>query len=122
ENQEVVNSTALVPTEIIIPLESGATYWYQLVLTYTARNTNDGVEGGGSGGRGMCLRGRACLDRPRAMRWSTTRGFRSSRAGGFCCVLRRRRRRCVPRVRGRTISTRRLSTGLSRWVGFPVRR
>src|SRR5690606_19762827 len=25
----------------------GATYWYQLVLTYTARNTNDGVEGGG---------------------------------------------------------------------------
>src|SRR5690606_30068635 len=47
ENQEVVNSTALVPTEIIIPLESGATYWYQLVLTYTARNTNDGVEGGG---------------------------------------------------------------------------
>src|SRR5690606_19580747 len=47
ENQEVVNSTALVPTEISIPLETGATYWYQLVLTYTARNTNEGVDGGG---------------------------------------------------------------------------
>src|SRR5690606_41367710 len=47
ENQEVVNSTALVPTEIIIPLESGATYWYQLVLTYTASNTGGGMGGGG---------------------------------------------------------------------------
>lgn len=47
ENQEVAESTALVPTEIIIPLESGATYWYHLILTYTARNTNNEQEGGG---------------------------------------------------------------------------
>src|SRR5690606_22428850 len=46
-HQAVVHWTALVPTEIIIPLESGATYWYQLVLTYTASNTGGGMGGGG---------------------------------------------------------------------------
>ncbi|QBI56792.1 hypothetical protein [Streptomonospora litoralis] len=47
ENQEVAESTNLVASEIVIPLESGATYWYHLVLTYSARNTNNDTEGGG---------------------------------------------------------------------------
>lgn len=45
ENQEVTSSTALVPSEIVIPVESGATYWYQMILTYSAGNTGSG--GGG---------------------------------------------------------------------------
>ena len=45
ENQEV-EGTALVPSEIIVPVQSGATYWYQLVMTYSAMNT---VSDGGGG-------------------------------------------------------------------------
>lgn len=35
ENQEV-EGTALVPSEIIVPVQSGATYWFQTVITYSA--------------------------------------------------------------------------------------
>lgn len=45
-DQEVQSSTAVVPTEIIIPLEPGATYWYQLVATYSAVNTSSNGGGG----------------------------------------------------------------------------
>lgn len=46
-DQEVESSTTLVPTEVIIPVESGATYLFITVLSYSARNTNNDTEGGG---------------------------------------------------------------------------
>lgn len=45
-NQEVEDSETLVPTEIIIPLVAGATYWYQAVITYSAVNTSSNGGGG----------------------------------------------------------------------------
>ena len=47
ENQEVEDSEDVVPSEIVIPVESGATYWFMAVISYSAgrANGNDGSGG-----------------------------------------------------------------------------
>lgn len=47
ENQEVVDSEELVPSEIVIPVQSGATYWFHSIITYSAGHAEGN---GGSGG------------------------------------------------------------------------
>lgn len=47
ENQEVEGSSELVPSEIVIPVESGATYWFQAVITYSAGHA-EGFDGSGA--------------------------------------------------------------------------
>lgn len=46
-NQEVESSTTLVPTEISIPVEAGATYWVQTFIAYSAASTQEETQGGG---------------------------------------------------------------------------
>lgn len=41
-DQTINNSTTLVDTEIVIPVEAGATYWYQCLISYSAVRPTDG--------------------------------------------------------------------------------
>ncbi|TQN30623.1 hypothetical protein FHX37_0505 [Haloactinospora alba] len=45
-NQEVESSTTLVPTEVSIPVEAGATYWVYTVIAYSAASTQVTGAGG----------------------------------------------------------------------------
>lgn len=45
-NQEVSSSTVLVPTEVSIPVEAGATYKVQTIIAYSAASTQTTSAGG----------------------------------------------------------------------------
>lgn len=98
ENQEVEDSTELVPSEIVIPVESGATYWYQAVITYSAAHAA-GTEGPGGFGWNWDVPTGTAMPRQTAS-YSVVDGERDGLNQGYRVILRSPAASTIMRAQG----------------------